>query len=183
MVSDKEIKEAGKLGKKTMFEKRRLAVFEAYIDLGYSEMMISKMLNLSIGTVRHDIKWCNSQIRNTFVKLPWELLDRQLARLETQRVRLLSALRDSTNSQEKMELEKLLSRLDLDVASLVLRFHDYDNISYIRVAKAFNECVASDKNDKFPRFIVKPEFERLTTETREKIDELIKNDRYNFKIF
>ena len=183
MVSDKEIKEAGKLGKKTMFEKRRLAVFEAHIELGYSEMMISKMMNLSIGTVRQDVEWCHDQIRSTYFKLAWELLDKQFARLETQRVRLLSALMDSTDNQEKIALEKLLASLDLDVASLILKFHNYDRLSYIRVAKSFNECVASDKDDKFPRFIVKPEFDRLTTETRKKIDELIKNDRYNFKIF
>ena len=154
-------------------QKRRLEVFRLHIDLGCSAVKISEMMNINRNTVNQDIKWCYEQIQ-TLDKTPDQMFDRQLFRHETQRERLVRALEQTVNLQEKLSIEKLLLDLDSKIASIMLKVIDYQKEAAISSMKSINEYLDKNhKNDDFPRFVLKQEFDEVTTETRKNIDDLI----------
>ena len=154
-------------------QKRRLEVFRLHIDLGCSAVKISEMMNINRNTVNQDIKWCYEQIQ-TLDKTPDQMFDRQLFRHETQRERLVRALEQTVNLQEKLSTEKLLLDLDSKIASIMLKVIDYQKEAAISSMKSINEYLDKNhKNDDFPRFVLKQEFDEVTTETRKNIDDLI----------
>jgi len=159
-------------------QKRRLEVFRLHVDLGCSAVKISEMMNINRNTINQDIKWCYEQIQTSLDKTPGQMLDRQLFRHETQRERLVRNLEQTTNLQEKLAIEKLLLDLDSKIASIMLKVNDYQKEAYLNSMKSINEYLDKNhKNDDFPRFVLKQEFDEVTTETRKKIDELVVNGK------
>jgi len=159
-------------------QKRRLEVFRLHVDLGCSAVKISEMMNINRNTINQDIKWCYEQIQTSLDKTPGQMLDRQLFRHETQRERLVRNLEQTTNLQEKLAIEKLLLDLDSKIASIMLKVNDYQKEAYLNSMKSINEYLDKNhKNDDFPRFVHKQEFDEVTTETRKKIDDLVANGK------
>lgn len=155
-------------------QKRRLEVFRLHVDLGCSAVKISEMMKINRNTINQDIKWCYEQIRITLDKTPGQMLDKQLFRHETQRERLVRNLEQTTNLQEKLAIEKLLLDLDSKIASIMLKVNDYQKEAALNSMKTMNEYLDKNhKNDDFPRFVLKQEFDEVTPDTRKRIDNLI----------
>jgi len=159
-------------------QKRRLEVFRLHVELGCSAVKISELMNVNRNTINQDIKWCYDQIRITLDKNPGQMLDKQLFRHEIQRGRLVRALEQTTNIQEKLAIEKLLLELDSKIASIMLKVDDYQKEAALNSMKSMNDYLDKNhKNDDFPRFVLKQEFDEVTPETKKKIDELVENGK------
>jgi len=159
-------------------QKRRLEVFRLHVDLGCSAVKISEMMNINRNTINQDIKWCYEQISEQLFPTPGQLLDRQLFRHESQRERLVRDLEQADNLQEKLAIEKILLDLDSKIASIMLKIYDYDKEANLNSMKTLNDYLdRNHKNDDFPRFVLKQEFDEVTTETRRKIDDLVANGK------
>lgn len=159
-------------------QKRRLEVFRLHMEMGFSAVKIADLMRVNRNTINQDIKWCYDQIRAQFSRTPEEYLDRQLFRYETQRERLISGLSSAANLQEKLAIEKLILDLDTKIAMIMLKVTDYQKEAHLNAMKDINEYLDKHhKKDDFPRFVIKQEFDEVTTETRKKIDDLIINGK------
>ncbi|MCA9828105.1 MAG: hypothetical protein KC444_06930 [Nitrosopumilus sp.] len=155
-------------------QKRRLEVFRLHIDLGYSAVRISELMRINRNTINQDIKWCYAKIGEQFATTPDQLLDRQLFRHETQRVRLVEGLEKTNNLQERLCIEKMILDLDSRIATVMIKIRDSEKSAHLSSMKAVNDYLDKHhKKDDFPRFILKQEFDEVTKETRKRIDDLI----------
>lgn len=155
-------------------KKRRLEVFRLHVDFGYSAVKIAELMKINRNTINQDIKWCYQQIKEQFSVTPGEILDKQLCRHESQRARLVNMMQETEDPQTKISIEKLILELDSKIASIMLKIDEYRKQANLASMKAINEYLDKNhKNDDFPRFVLKQQFEEVTAETRKKIDELI----------
>lgn len=158
--------------------KRRLEVFRLHMDIGYSAVRISELLKVNRNTINQDIKWCYQQINIQSDLTPSQILDKQLFRYESQRARLVNSLTNASTVQERLVLEKLILDLDSKITSMMLKINDYATQATYAAMKGINDYLDKHhKNDDFPRFVLKAEFNEVTPETRKKIDELIANGK------
>lgn len=136
-------------------QKRRSEVFRLHVDLGYSAVKISDMMKINRNTINQDIKWCYQQIQEQFSQTPEQLLDKQLFRYETQRMRLVSSLTLTDNLQEKLAIEKIILEIDSKIATMMLKIKEYQKEANREAIRILNEYL--DKNHKhygFPKFAI-----------------------------
>ena len=116
-----QIKKGGRYTKKEI-EERRQRVFQLHFEYGYSARRISQMMNVNRNTINSDVSFCYSKLRTDFAKNGYDdWLNRQLLRLESQRVRLRKELDSEISLQEKLQIEKMLLDLDYKVSNMIMK--------------------------------------------------------------
>lgn len=102
--------------------KRRDEVFKLHFEYGYSARQISKLMKINRNTVNSDVTFWYSKIKadyNTTTYVDWT--NKQLSRLELQRVRLRKELDLNITLQERLQIEKILLELDSKISNLIIK--------------------------------------------------------------
>ena len=103
-------------------QKRRDEVFKLHFEYGYSATQISEMLKINRNTINSDISFLYSKLRDEMSKETYgKWLNKQLTRLESQRVRLRKELDNEITLQERLQVEKMILDLDSKTSSLIIR--------------------------------------------------------------
>ena len=126
-----EIKKGGPYTKKEL-EKRRDEVFKLHFEYGYSATQISEMLKINRNTINSDVSFLYSELRDEMdTKSTGGWLNKQLMRLESQRVRLRKELDNDLTFQERLQIEKTLLDLDSKIYSLITKIRSSKQIHVI----------------------------------------------------
>ena len=115
-----QIKKGGRYTKKEI-EERRQRVFQLHFEYGYSARRISQMMNINRNTINRDVSYCYSKLRTEDQKEYDDWLNKQLYRLESQRVRLRKELDSDIILQEKLQVEKIILELDSKIINLMIK--------------------------------------------------------------
>jgi len=115
-----QIKKGGRYTKKEI-EERRQRVFQLHFEYGYSARKISQMMNINRNTINRDVSYCYSKLRTEDQKEYDDWLNKQLYRLESQRVRLRKELDSDIILQEKLQVEKIILELDSKIINLMIK--------------------------------------------------------------
>ena len=103
-------------------EKRREQVFELHFEQSHSALQIARILGVNRNTINKDVEFWYSELddqtKSGFSK-NW--LDKQLIRLEFQRSRLQKMLEQEIPIKEKLQIEKNITHIDLNIASLIVK--------------------------------------------------------------
>ena len=105
-------KKGGRYTKKERNE-RRTKVFQLHFDYGYSARKISQMMNINRDTINRDISFWYSELGNDYDKNgidQW--LNKQLSRLESQRVGLTKELDSDQKGHLHVLYKNLLKRIE-----------------------------------------------------------------------
>lgn len=166
----KQVKHYNKVTRK----QRRQKVAELYLECGYPITRIAEILHVNRHTIEADIKYLFSQydIKESDAT---DFVAAQCYRMETQRVRLVEKLRKETDFDKQMILEKMISKLDIDLINLQFKFYTTNvNISDL-IVKQVNEFFEYHNIDK--RYYNSREVGELPEEALAKIRKIITDER------
>lgn len=99
----------------------RNEVFRLHFEEGFSAVRIASKLGVNRNTVNEYIKKWYSELGETKFQYSPRWLDKFFARLELQRTRLLQILEEKLSLKERLQIEKFLSKIDMDMSSLVVK--------------------------------------------------------------
>ena len=157
-------------------QKRQDEVYKLHFDYGYSARKIAKLTQVSKNTINNDVAYWYSKIgENHNIFNPESVVINNLERLELQRSRLRERLDSTKSFQEQLSLERLIYDIDCKI------LHTYQKLtdSVIRVwnfsAERLNDWMK--KNRKPERFMTLFDRVSVSDKARERIDEIIKEDR------
>jgi len=154
--------------------KRRNEVFRLHFSLGYSAIKIAQLMNVNRHTIESDIKygysilakeWNRSTIDSWFMK--------HVYRLEEQRTRLLEKLNGLTG-REYLTTEQLLKEIDVKIFYMIKDVMTSIETNAQMIIKKINGEL--EKYSIQERLITPFDYIRVSTKTRDKIIEMIKND-------
>jgi len=124
--SNKVSKKAGPYNKHDR-NKRRKEVLRLHIDLGYSAVKISEIMNINRNTINSDIQYCYSNLsKELLVDGTYSLIFKQISRLEFQRSRLMKYLRQESEIKNKLKIEKMISNTEYQISQIVFRYITLD---------------------------------------------------------
>ena len=157
-------------------EKRRLEVFRLHFDYGYSARKISEMMNINRNTINSDISFCYSNLRTDYDKNGFDdWLNKQLLRLESQRVRLRKELDSDITLREKLQVEKMILELDSKITSLILKL-ETSKQSHIEFGVEFINHWMKEKGHE-DRYMSRGSLYKIPEKTHDKIFKLLKNSQ------
>jgi len=169
-----QIKKGGRYTKKEI-EERRQRVFQLHFEYGYSARKISQMMNINRNTINSDVSFCYSKLRTDYDKNgsdDW--LNRQLLRLESQRVRLRKELDSEISLQEKLQIEKMLLDLDSKVSNMIMKIQTSQQSLWNGGVYLVNKWL-EDEGYK-DRYETINSLFRIPKKNREKIYKLLENE-------
>ena len=103
-------------------QKRRDEVFKLHFEYGYSATQISEMLKINRNTINSDVSFLYSKLADDMdVETHSRWINKQLIRIESQRVRLRKELDNDITLQERLQVEKIILDLDSKISSLILK--------------------------------------------------------------
>ncbi len=120
MALEQESKNGGPYTKEEQ-EIRRNKVFELYFEKGYSAVKIADIIGVNRNTANKDIQYWYSEFRESEHLSNKDWFNKQLRRLEFQRVRLQEELEKEITLKERMQIENGISKIDITIASLVVK--------------------------------------------------------------
>jgi len=168
-----EIKKGGPYTKKEQ-EKRKDEVFKLHFEYGYSALQISEMLKINRNTINSDVSFLYSELRDEMDKKStggW--LNKQLMRLESQRVRLRKELDNDRTFQERLQVEKILLDLDSKIYSLITKIQSSKQEVWDNSVKYINQWM--EKKGHKEKYIMFNDLFRIPEKSKEKIFELLKD--------
>lgn len=157
-------------------QKRQDEVYKLHFDYGYSARKIAKLMQVSKNTINNDVAYWYSKIgENHNIFNPESVVINNLERLELQRSRLREQLDKTKSFQEQLLLERLIYDIDCKI------LHTYQKLtdSVIRVWN-FSTDRLNDwmkKHRKPERFMTLFDRVSVSDKARERIDEIIKEDK------
>lgn len=102
-------------------ELRRNKVFELYFNQRYSALKISKVLKINRNTINKDVKFWYLELRSEKPEYSKNWLDLQFIRLENQQIRLHEELQKEITLKERLQIEKSITYIDLNIALLLVK--------------------------------------------------------------
>jgi len=106
-------------------EKRRDEVFKLHFEYGYSATQISEMLKINRNTINSDVSFLYSKLHDEMdEETSDDWMNKQLTRIESQRVRLRKELDNDITLQERLQVEKIILDLDSKISSLIIKIYD-----------------------------------------------------------
>jgi len=103
-------------------QKRRDEVFKMHFEYGYSATQISEMLKINRNTINNDVSFLYSKLGDEMGKETYgKWMNKQLTRLESQRVRLRKELDNEITLQERLQVEKIILDLDSKISSFIIK--------------------------------------------------------------
>ena len=135
-------------------------------------------MKINRNTINSDVAFCYSKIRVDYDEEVFDdWLNKQLLRLESQRVRLRKEIDSDVTLQERIMVEKMLLDLDSKISSLIIKMltaqHTQTDIS----VKCLNDCMDLEGSKK--RYMSTGKLYRLPEKQTKKIFELLKKGHGN----
>ena len=156
---------------------RRDEVFKLHFDYGYSARKIADMLKINRNTINSDITHCYSQLEKEDDRISVEdWINKMLYRLETKRTRLMEKLDKVTSLDDFVILEKMLYEIDIKIVQIMMKMQVSEKTNYDRVMKMFNSWL--EKNGYKEKYVLWGQTLKVTSNTQENINRLIKSDKY-----
>jgi len=96
-------------------------VFELHFEQGIPAVQIAKILEGNRNTITKDIQNLYSELREDKPDYSRNWLDKQLFRLESQRIRLQQILQKEIALKDTLQIEKSITFIDLSIAGLIVK--------------------------------------------------------------
>ena len=171
MALEVQSKKGGPYSKQEQ-QKRRDEVFKLHFEYGYSATQIAEMLKINRNTINSDVSFLYSKLGDEMDNVTYgNWLDKQLARIESQRVRLRKELDNDITLQERLQVEKVILDLDSKISSLIIKISTSKQERWDKSTKFINNWMK--KNGQKDRFMLFSDFLRIPEKSRKKIDELL----------
>jgi transposase len=153
-------------------EKRRDEVFKLHFEYGYSARQISEVLKINRNTINSDISFLYSKLHDEMDKLTHDnWMNKQLTRLESQRVRLRKELDNDITLQERLQVEKVIFDLDSKISSLIIKMYTSSQEQYDSVVAILNNWMK--EHDHEDRYMSQSSLYTIPKKSREKILQLL----------
>ena len=154
-------------------QKRRDEVFKLHFEYGYSATQIAEMLKINRNTINSDVSFLYSKLHDEMDNVTYaKWMNKQLARIESQRVRLRKELDNDITLQERLQVEKVILDLDSKISSLIIKMdtskHNNWDLGMMYLNKLMKE---QGREDRFMSF---GSLYRIPEKSREKIFKLLK---------
>ncbi len=168
-----ETKKGGPYTKKEQ-EKRRDEVFKLHFEYGYSALQISEMLKINRNTINKDVSFLYSELHDEVDKKTYEnWMDKQLTRIESQRVRLRKELDKDITLQETLQVEKMILDLDSRISLLITKIVTSKQMRMDSVIAILNNWMKEKGHE--DRYLSSDSLYRIPEKSRDKIFEILKN--------
>ncbi len=155
-------------------EKRRDEVFKLHFEYGYSATQISEMLKINRNTINNDISFLYSKLRDEMGSETYgKWMNKQLTRLELQRVRLRKELDNDITLQERLQVEKVILDLDSKISSLIIKIYDSSQKKLDSVVAILNNWMEEHGHE--DRYMSCGNLRAIPEKSREKIFKLLKD--------
>jgi len=168
-------KKGGPYNKKDR-EARHKEVFRLHFEYGYSAVKIAEMMKVNRNTINNDINYLYLQLQKEWGSHDihsWWM--RQMRRLEMQRTRLREELDKDIDFEKRLVLEKMILEIDNRLLqSSIKTITTKDEIMDLAV-EVLNNYAKKNKLD--VTYVHSRDINKLQTRNREKIAQIIKNDR------
>lgn len=155
---------------------RRKEVYRLHFEYGYSAVKIADMMKMNRNTVNNDINYLYLKLEkewNSYSMDSWWM--KQTYRMEMQRTRLLEQLGKEVDFQKRLALEKMIHEIDSKMMHSSIRIITSKQ-STIDTALYFLNKYAKDKKLDLT-FVTSWDINKLETRNRDKIIQIIKNDK------
>lgn len=155
---------------------RRNEVYRYHFDYGYSARKISEILKINRNTINGDVKYWYSKIRNTnSVQNPESIIMTMIERLDIQRSRLREHLEKLKDTQNKIQIEKLIYDIDCKIAQIFQKLSESTVRNYDNTINTLNNYLKSkNKNERYFTFRDKI---KVSEKAFTKIEKIISDDQ------
>ena len=156
-------------------EKRREEVFKLHFEYGYSAVQISEMMKVNRNTINKDITILYSKLNDEMdEKSIDDWSNKQLTRLESQRVRLRKILDNDITLHERLQVEKIILDLDSKISSLMIKITTSKLEVMGAATNVINSCM--EENGYEERYWSFGSLYKIPEKSKEKILQLL-NDK------
>jgi len=154
--------------------KRQNEVYRLHFEYGYSARQIAEIMKINRNTINDDVSLLYSKLQKESDKLNYDnLFDKQLARLESQRVRLRKELDNDITLQERLQIEKMIIDLDLKISSYIIKIRTSGQKILDGAVGIINRWMESSGHSE--RYVSHDKLFTIPEKSREKIFELLKD--------
>jgi len=130
-------------------EERRDEVFKLHFEYGYSATQISEMLKINRNTINSDVSFLYSKVYDEMGKVTYgKWMNKQLTRLESQRVRLRKELDNDITLHERLQVEKMILDLDSKISSFIIKIETSKQGGWDKAMIIINDWI-KDQNGKY----------------------------------
>lgn len=151
-------------------------IYRLHFDYGYSARKIAKLMKINRNTVNYNLNLWYARILSQDNTLePENKIVITLQRLEVQRTRLRERLDKTSTFQEKISVERMMYEIDSKIMNMHLRTGESLKRVLDLATNRANKWLAENKEN--GRYISLYDKISVSTEAREKIDKIIKEDR------
>ena len=155
-------------------QKRRDEVFKLHFEYGYSATQISEMLKINRNTINSDVSFLYSKVYDEMGKVTYgKWMNKQLTRLESQRVRLRKELDNDITLHERLQVEKMILDLDSKISSFIIKIETSRQETWDKAMSVINDWM-KEHNHK-DRYQTMNSLFLIPAKSREKIFELLKD--------
>ena len=177
MALVENVKKGGPYTRKEQGE-RREEVYRLHFGYGYSASKIAELMKINRNTINNDINYWYSEIgENSIIDDAESIIVIATERLDLQRTRLREYLDKTFDIQEKLTIERLIYEIDSRLTTIHQKIAESEKRLINFGTNYLNEYLES-KNDP-NRYLAIGGKISLSKEAKEKIDEIIKEDREN----
>lgn len=153
--------------------KRRQEVYRLHFEQGISSIKIAERMNVDRNTINNDIQLAYKELYKESEHVEFDYFyAKQVARLESQRTRLLSYLDNTSEVEKKLAIERQITDIDFKLISIATKLY-YGGLNFWdAVYKKYND-VAEKKNLDY-RLTTIFEAIKIPPKARKRLDELLK---------
>jgi len=171
MALEVQSKKGGPYSKQEQ-QKRRDEVFKLHFEYGYSATQIAEMLKINRNTINSDVSFLYSKLGDEMDNVTYaKWMNKQLARIESQRVRLRKELDNDITLQERLQVEKVILDLDSKISSLIIKMDTSRQEIWDKAVGLINDWMK--EHDHKDRYQTVNSLFRIPQKSRAKIYELL----------
>jgi hypothetical protein len=158
---------------KTERQKRRKEVYRLHFELGIPAIGIADAMSVDRNTINNDIQLLYKELGKETGQIDFPgYLGKQMARLESQRGRLIDYLEKEQSVEKKLATERMIADIDFRLMTTLAKIEYGHTKFWDEVYKKFNE-VAAKKGLNY-RATTAFELASISEKARKKLDELKK---------
>lgn len=149
--------------------KRRKEVFRLHFEIGYSASEIADMMKINRNTINDDLRLLYKEVADEAPEY-FQYFYKQMARLESQRSRVLGYLVRTDNLEHKLAIERLAAEIDFRMLSAATKIEFSSMAFWDRVQQTYNDVAKKKGLD----YRVSSLFElmKISTLARKELDEM-----------
>lgn len=153
-------------------QKRRMEVYRLHFEHGVPATRIAELMKVDRNTVNNDIRLLYGELGQEWGRIEFEDFHaRQVARLESQRARLLTYLDKTDDVEKRLALERLVTDIDMKLLASSTKIY-YSTVSFNdQLRKRMNETAKKEKREW--GYTTLFELIKISQQTRRNIDGIV----------